>query len=156
MKIIISPFSKALRFDIKTPNPKNYPHWKEVVQLLRQQGHHVIQVGLNEEADIGDTERKNNLSLSQLKELLMECDTWCSIDNFFNHFASYYGKRGVVIFGKSDERIYGYPENINLLKDRKYLRWDQFFWWEQTEYNAQVFVDANIVVDAINSVANVN
>jgi hypothetical protein len=50
------------------------------------------------------------------------------------------GKPGIVLWGQSDPLIFGHPENNNLLKDRKYLREKQFWWWEQCDYNAEAFV----------------
>lgn len=152
-RIIISPYSKKLRklkaSDPDKTNPKNYPFWKLVVAKLKTKGYHVIQVGVAGEESIGATEVKLNLSLKELTELLMTCDTWASVDNFFNHFATYNGKRGVVVFGRSDPEIYGYAENINLLKDRSCLRMDQFGLWESDEFRRDVFVDSDVVVEAI-------
>lgn len=155
MKIIISPYSKKLRkFTAGEPdrvNPKNYPYWKEVVSILKDKGIYVIQVGINGEDLIGANETRFNLKLNELKILLLDCDAWASVDNFFNHFATFYKKKGVVVWGRSDPNIYGYSENINLLKDRKYLRSNQFHLWEQDEFNIDAFVSPDIVVSAIQS-----
>jgi ADP-heptose:LPS heptosyltransferase len=149
-KIIISPFSKGLRPPLENqPNPKNFPYWKEVVAELRKRGHYVIQVGAGNEKSIDANEMKMNLRLKDLANLLLESDTWIAVDNFFQHFASHYKKRGVVIFSKSDPNIFGYKENINLLKNRRYLRPDQFQIWEQCEYTAEAFVSPIEVVNSV-------
>jgi hypothetical protein len=70
----------------------------------------------------------------------LECRTWIGVDSFFQHFCWDLGKPGIVIWGQSDPNIFGHPENINLLKDRKYLREKQFWLWEQAEYNEEAFV----------------
>jgi ADP-heptose:LPS heptosyltransferase len=159
-KIIISPYSKKPRKTKPTDpdkiNPKNYPFWNLVVVKLKAKGYHVIQVGVAGEEPIGANEIKSNLSIKDLKELLMSCSTWASVDNFFNHFATYYGKKGVVIFGRSDPEIYGYAQNINLLKDRSCLRVDQFGLWESDEFRRDVFVDSDIVIDAIEKLSEQN
>ena len=152
-KILISPYSRRLRkFNPTDPdkvNPKNYPYWKEVVSKLKEKGYYVIQIGTSGEELIDANETRFNLKLNDLKELLLSSDCWASVDNFFNHFATYYKKRGVVVFGLSDPNIFGYPENINLLKDRKLLRKHQFELWEQVDFDKNVFVDPEVVVSSI-------
>ena len=132
--IIISPYSKKLRNNKE--NPKNYPYWKELILLIEEP---VIQVGIQGEAPLVEDFRQN-LSLNELKDLVLQCRTWISVDSFFQHFAWDIGKYGIVLWGQSDPNIFGHPENINLLKDRKYLREKQFWWWEQCEYNSDAFV----------------
>jgi hypothetical protein len=135
MTIIISPYAQKLR-NGKT-NPKNYPYWKELISEIKEP---IIQVGVEGEEQLVDDFRKN-LLLSELKSLVLnECRTWISVDSFFQHFCWDIKKYGIVIFGQSDPLIFGHPENKNLLKDRKYLRKEQFWLWEQCDYNAEAFV----------------
>lgn len=149
-KIIISPWSKPLRVDDPTRvNPKNYPWWPELVQLLIEQNIECTQVGRAGELAIPGCKTQFGLPLTDLQKLLFSYDSWISVDNFFQHFAHYYGKRGVVLFGKSDPILFGYPENINLLKDRKYLRKDQFGIWESELYDSNVFVHPLDVLRAL-------
>lgn len=146
-KIIISPFAKKLRNGEE--NPKNYPWWQEVVGSLKELGFYIIQIGEENEKLIGADEVFFNKSFSELGELILSCHCWISIDSFLGHFGAYLGKRGVVIFGRSDPNIFGYDSNINLLKDRKYLRQDQFNIWEGLKYEKEVFVSPQEVVDTI-------
>jgi ADP-heptose:LPS heptosyltransferase len=151
-KIIISPYSRRLRGK-DTENPKNYPYWDELVELLTENNYYIIQVGVEGEkrlrGGIGGIEYKFNLPLKELKKLVEECDAWISVDNFFQHFCSLVGKPGIVLFGQSDPLIFGHPENINLLKDRKYLRPDQFNIWEACEQNKEAFVEPRKVLNAV-------
>jgi ADP-heptose:LPS heptosyltransferase len=148
-KIIISPRSRLLRNG--KINPKNFPWWKEVVTALQQDDIYVIQIGetRQNEEQIGANEIVLDLSLNELKNKIEECDAWASVDNFLHHLCSFTSKRGVVIFSLSDPLIFGYPKDINLLKDRKYLRTDQFGIWESAEYNEKAFPPVDIVVNAI-------
>lgn len=140
-KIIISPFSRKLR-NGNSPNPKDFPWWKELIILLKQKDYYIIQIGRTGEEKIdGVDEIQFDLPFNKLKEMLDDCFTFISVDNFFHHFASYYGKKGIVIFGQSDPLIFGSENNINILKDRKYLRQNQFDFWENTKYNEDVFVN---------------
>lgn len=141
--IIISPFAKTMRNG--QPHPKNYPFWEQVIPRIREP---VVQVGVEGERQLVPDFRKN-LSLPDLANLIQQSKTWVSLDSFFQHYCWDIGKPGVVIFGQSDPVIFGHPENINLLKDRKYLREKQFWIWEQAEFNADAFVAPDVVIDAL-------
>ena len=141
--ILISPFSKQLRNGKN--NPKNYPHWKKLISCLILMGEEVVQVGVEGEEQL-TTDFRQNLSLEQLAELVETCKTWISVDSFFQHFCWDLGKPGIVLWGQSDPNIFGHPENINLLKDRKYLRDKQFWMWEQCEYRDDCWVEPEEVI----------
>jgi len=137
MKIIISPYSQKLRNNQE--NPKNYPYWAELINLLHEDGHEILQVGVvGEEPLCGKT--VFDYPLVMLKKKIMEYDTWISVDNFFPHFAQHVGKNGIVLWGKSDPKIFGYENNINLIKNRDNLRTHQYDIWENESYNPDVFV----------------
>jgi ADP-heptose:LPS heptosyltransferase len=138
--IIIAPYAQKLRNGKN--NPKNYPWWPELLSLIDEP---VIQVGVNSEDPLVEDFRKN-LSLEELKTLVIECRTWISVDSFFQHFAWDLNKPGIVLWGQSDPLIFGHPENMNLLKDRKHLREKQFWWWEQCDYNAEAFVKPEEII----------
>jgi ADP-heptose:LPS heptosyltransferase len=143
--IILSPYSKFMRNGEK--HPKNYPYWEEVISKIKEP---IVQVGIEGEFQLVDDFRKN-LPLDQLATLVNECKTWMSCDSFFQHFCWDLGKKGIAIFGQSDPNIFGHPENINLLKDRKYLREKQFWIWEQAEFKEDAFVEPIVVIDALKS-----
>lgn len=141
--IIISPYAKKLREE--KLHPKNYPYWTYVIEKIDEE---IIQIGVEGELQLVKDFRKN-LSLSQLTELVHQCKTWISVDSFFQHFCWELKKSGIVLFGPSDPNIFGHPENINLLKDRKYLRERQYWLWEQCDFDENVFVKSNVVIDAL-------
>jgi hypothetical protein len=132
--IVISPYSKKLRNG--NNNPKNYPWWPELISMINEP---IVQVGIEGETQLVDDFSKN-LSLKELSDLILECRTWISVDSFFQHLAWDIGKPGIVLWGQSDPLIFGHPENTNLLKDRKYLREKQFWWWEQCDYIEDSFM----------------
>ena len=143
--IIISPYSKALKSG-KT-NPKNYPYWKELIRLIDEP---IVQVGIEGEEQLVPDFRKN-LSLKELETLVNECRTWISCDSFFQHFAWDKKKYGIVLWSVSDPLIFGHHENINLLKNRNNLVENQFLWWEDTEHDANKFVNPEIVIESLNA-----
>lgn len=149
--IIISPWSK------RTPNgehcAKNYPFWNEVVSILHGLHFTTIQIGVKDEQLIGCTDVKFNLNHRELLQLLKDNKNWISVDNFFQHFAHYYGFKGTVIFSKSDPNIFGYKENNNLLKNRTFLRKDQFLFWNNEKVDNNSFVSPNEVVNSVITLA---
>jgi ADP-heptose:LPS heptosyltransferase len=140
--IIISPFSKKLRTEEPRENPKNYPHWKELIPLINEP---IIQVGIEGEEQLVPDFRKN-LSLDELSALIKECRTWIGVDSFFQHLCWDLNKPGIVLWGQSDPNIYGHPENTNLLKGREYLMENQFLMWEMVSYRKDCFVSPQEVI----------
>ncbi len=145
--IIISPFAKKMRNG--EPHPKNYPYWNALIKLISDDNHKIVQVGVEGEQQLVSDFRKN-LPLYELSKLVVECKTWISVDSFFQHFAWDLGKRGIVLWGQSDPNIFGHPENVNLLKDKKYLREKQFWMWEQCTFNPDAFVKPEEVFQKLN------
>jgi ADP-heptose:LPS heptosyltransferase len=145
-RVIISPESRPTKLG---ENAKNFHHWALVVKALRDRDINVTQVGLTGEKDIGANRRLNGLSLFELMGQIRECDTWASVDNFFHHMSAYLGKKGVVVFGKSDPQIFGHDKNVNLLKDRSCLRKSQFDVWDNEPFDPSVFPTAEDVAKAI-------
>lgn len=130
-------------------HPKNYPHWPKLVYLLESAGHQLTQLGVEGEGALVEDFRKG-LSYTDLCNLIKEYDTWIGVDTYGQHLAWSVGKRGITIFGQSDPLIFGHEENINLLKDRKYLRQQQFWLWEQCDADDSVWVTPDQVLTALN------
>ena len=138
--IIIHPYAKPLMNGKQ--NPKNYPHWKELIAQIKEP---IVQVGVEGEEQLVH-EFYKNLPISELRKLIAQCDTWIGVDSFFQHLAWDCGKPGIVLWSVSDPLIFGHPENTNLLKSRDYLAKNQFLWWDFTEYNADAFVSPEEVL----------
>ena len=141
--ILIHPYAKPLMNGKR--NPKNYPYWKELIALIDEP---IIQIGVEGEEQLVDDFRKN-LSLVELRQLVKDCRTWVGVDSFFQHLTWSEGKPGIVLWSVSDPLIFGHAENINLLKDRKYLSTNQFLWWDFTEYNEQAFTYPEEVIKCL-------
>lgn len=149
-QIIICPYARPLRGEHSTRvNPKNYPFFPELITLMRKEGYFVTQVGGTGEAKLVCDDYKLGLPMKQLKELLLATTGWVAVDNFFGHFASYYGKRGITIWGQSDPIIYGYPQNFNLLKSRGWLRDDQYGLWESVPFLKEAFIEPEYVLEKV-------
>ena len=127
MKILIS------RGNIQ--NAKSYPFWDELILLLKN--HEIKEI-------------KGILPEHEIIDLVNWSDEWISIDSFLPHLCAYHKlKRGIVLWGKSDPELFGYQHNVNLLKDRKYLRPDQFSYWTGVVHNTDDFVSAQVVASVI-------
>lgn len=124
MKILIVPGN--------VHNAKSYPYWDELLELIKDHEIRKIQGILTEQ---------------EIIDLVNWCDIFISIDSFLPHLAHYHKlKRGVVIWGKSDPKIFGYEENINLIKDINHLRSEQFKWWIDEPHDPKVFVSPEEIV----------
>jgi len=146
-KIIISPFSKPMRNN--SAHPKNYPYWKELISILKEKGHYIIQIGTGNE-EVLTEDFRFNLSFKELRDLSRSVDLFISVDNFFPHLVNHYsGCKGIVIFSQSDPNIFGYKQNINILKDKKYLREKQFWMWEQCNFVKDSFVFPEIIANQV-------
>lgn len=152
MRILISPYSAKLPTGNR--NPKNWPYFAELVEMLKYVGHDVFQIGVRgEELVAGIEEFILDLPLNRLRDL--KWDTFVSVDNFWPHYC--YAeklKSGVVIFGQSDPQIFGHLQNINLLKSRDYLRPLQFQHWFDVQHDPAVFVQPGTVMNAVTDILN--
>jgi ADP-heptose:LPS heptosyltransferase len=152
--VVIAPFSSKLHNG--KPNAKNYPYFPELIRLLKNKGYYTIQIGVSGEARLeGVNEFRQNLSFKQLEELVWKDETLLiSVDSFFPHFCHNIGRACIVLWGKSDPNVFGYKENINILKDRKYLRnaHDQFVFWNDVPFDPEVFVKAEEVMRHIENI----
>jgi glycosyltransferase involved in cell wall biosynthesis len=137
--VMIAPFSNKLPTG---ENPKNFPYWPEMVSLMRAAGIYTIQVGIAGEKSIDADEMLFNPSNETLKKFVLGSDSFVSVDTFFQHFAAFHKKRGVVIFSQSDPNIFGHSLHVNILKSREYLRDNQFNLWTQATYNKDTFPTA--------------
>src|SRR4030095_1959806 len=119
MTILFAPFAARAPSLNGKPSPKDYPHAKKLAELWEKE-HNVIQVGGNGDEQVAK-ELRRNLSFEQVGELIKGCDTGICVDSYLQHHFWFAGKRAIVLFGISDPIIFGHPENLNLLGDRKFL-----------------------------------
>jgi hypothetical protein len=154
-RIIINPYSR--RFGNQVMGPKDYPHWKSVIRGLKADGHFLIQIGQTAEnrENLPVDEYAFDYTLAELEKLALSVDTWISVDTFFPHLCHFVGANpGVVIWGKSDPELFGYPEHVHLLRDRKFLRPDPYGYWEIVPFDPQVFVSPDAVVKAVRAIVS--
>jgi hypothetical protein len=146
--VIISPYCRPLRNNKR--NAKNYPWWNEIVSYLTE-SYEVIQIGRKDELMLFKIDQfRYDLPPDKIQYLINSCKFWMSVDNFLPHFCNTFTKKkGIVLFSKSDPNIFGYNHNVNLLKDRSYLRPEQYYIWEDVEYHEEAFIQPEIVMKHI-------
>jgi hypothetical protein len=115
--------------------PKSYPYWDELLALLKD--HEIKEI-------------TGILSEQEIIDLVNWSDTYITVDSFLPHLCNEKKlKPGVVIWGLSDPKLFGFPQNTNLLKGRMYLRPRQFLWWKDVPVNEDAFVKPEVVLEAI-------
>jgi ADP-heptose:LPS heptosyltransferase len=115
---------------------------------LLEKDYEVVQVGGGNDVQIAKDFRPN-LCFEELCDLARASKTGISSDTYLGHLYWYLSRRAIVLFGISDPLIFGHPENLNLLRDRKFLRPRQFDLYYQNEYNHDAFVTPQEVVDSL-------
>jgi len=150
--IMIHCWSKPMRNNSFNPKNCSKSWWEKLCQLLHQNSYIVWQCLQGPEIMIKNCDRhykdKDFWELSDM--IINQCFTWISIDSFMPHLMWYKKKKGIAIWGPSDPEIFGHPENINLLKDKKYLRANQFQTWEESPpFNADAFVTPETVMNEV-------
>lgn len=145
--LVISPFSRAEN------TAKNYPFLIDLIQRIKDNTTlNIIQLGTKNEFKLRNSDIfYTDLSFNEIEELIKNCKVWLSIDNFLQHFINSlnFKKPGIVLWGKSDPEIFGYSQNINILKSKHYLRNDQFNIWHSEPINNDVWYDADTVYNKI-------
>lgn len=117
--IIVHGTGAKLIWDSKTQITPNkdwfHDYWAALVKELAKD-FDVIQVGGKDEAPIENvtTYLMGQTSLRQTAALLANCLTFVAIDSFVGHCGAAVGKRGVVMFGRSNPYIAGHPVNKNI------------------------------------------
>jgi hypothetical protein len=117
------------------PSAKEYPHWDKLVELLSKD---FIVIEVVQEP------------LDRLEALLKVADYVLACDSFLQHFCWSIGVKAHVLWGTSDPLIFGHAENVNILKDRKYVRPNQFDMWENDVPQPEAFVLPEEVMKYIN------
>jgi len=118
--------------------------WNELIPLLNKP---VKQILWGNETKL-NCQHVENPKLEEIEKLLDECETFICIDSFLQHLNHGRNKKkGIVVWSKSDPKIFGWPENINILKYPEKLRSDQFLWWANEKWE-NIFPTSQEVVEA--------
>lgn len=140
--LVISPYSQTRN------HAKSYPHWDELIPLLKKKWNRIIQIGVNGEPPLsGVSEVMYNLPLSQIEKLISECHTWIGVDNFLQHLnnSMVVPVKGTVLWGVSDPKMFGYKYNLNILRDRDFLRPNQIDMWKGVAQVPESFEKPEVV-----------
>lgn len=147
--ILFAPFAEKQPWLNGSPSPKDYPWAKELAELLREDN--LIQVGGNNDEQVAPDFRRN-LSFTELGELIKESRTAICVDSYLQHYYWYMDKPAIVLWGISDPIIFGHTLHMNLLKDRKYLRGNQFDLYYENQINLEAFVKPEEVMRVLSEI----
>ena len=89
-------------------------------------GYNLIQIGIGNEKKLSGCKHCFDMNLPGMEALLKDTGYFISVDNFLHHAAHTLGVSGIVLWGPSDPEIFGYRDQVNMIKDRALLRPDQF------------------------------
>jgi ADP-heptose:LPS heptosyltransferase len=92
-----------------------------------------------------------NQSEEQILEVCAASNHIVAVDSFLPHLLAPSKRQIIVLWSKSDPNLFGYPWNINLLKDRKYLRPDQMGIWDTCDYDNDAFIDPEVLIKILNT-----
>lgn len=154
-KVLVAPFSKPIPVENGWgASPKDYPWWTDLISILNQTGlYEFHQLSIREQPRIaGMAQYHDNLPYGKIVELINDCDFFISIDTFLPHIAQLYKKRGFVIWGMGHPRFFGYMQNINILKDEKYVRPNDHTWgvWIDVKPQLECWHTPDIIANIIN------
>lgn len=149
MIVVISPYSQKLTSG--KHNPKNYPYWQEVIDGIKEKHDcTIIQIGGKDEEKLKNIDvYEFGAPLKKIEAMIKSCDFFLSVDNFLPHLAHHKKKKGIVVWGYSDPKIFGYSENINILKSRDHLRKWQFQTWNEIDFNDSIFPPSDVILNEI-------
>ena len=146
MRLVVAPYS--------TPAPpKSYPWWDEVLSQLDSE---IIQLGIPGEQRLECASQFiQGWPLAKIRPIIQDADGWLSVDTWLPHFCWTERLRaGVVLWSVSDPLIFGHAENLNILKDRAYLRPLQYKDWRGEAYNEDAFERPEVVVERVRQFFN--
>ena len=145
--ILFAPYSARSPSLNGQSSPKDYPHARQLAELL-EKDYELVQVGGNGDEQVAKDFRPN-LSFNDLGKLIDASQTGICVDSYLQHYYWYRDRKAIVLFGISDPLIFGHSENLNLLVDRGFLRPNQFDLYYLNQYNPEAFVSPEEVLAAL-------
>lgn len=145
--ILYAPFAARMPQLNGTGSPKSYPFAKALAEIIVPR-HTLIQLGGEEDEQLIPDFRKN-LSFDEVGELISTCDTAICVDSYLQHHCWYLNKKAIVLWGISDPLIFGHQLHLNLLKDRSFLRPNQFDLYYSNEHRPEAFIGPDEVLKAL-------
>jgi len=153
LKVLIHSQAKSCKDG--SVSPKDYPYFDELIEKIKNNFENVEINQLGSPKDKKLNKINNyyfDVNLQDIKNLINEHDLWISVDSFLPHYCNCYNlKNGFVIYTVSDPLIFGYKNNINLIKDRKYIRDRKiiFIYYKKEDFNKNAFIDYNMIFEKI-------
>lgn len=152
-RILIHPEAKSCKDG--SISPKNYPYFNELIEKIKNnfKDIEINQLGNSKDKKLNQINNYYfDIDLQDIENLIDEHDLWISIDSFLPHYCDCYKlKNGIVIYTVSNPDIFGYKSNINLIKNKKFIRNRNkiFIYYNKEDYNENAFIDYNKIYEKI-------
>ena len=144
MKILIHP--SPARLENNQQSAKFFPisWWDKVITAFPKTTFY--QIGTRGDEIVNNCITKFGLSEPEIIKLAKECDFVVATESFLPHLLHPYNIPCIVLFSRSDPEIFGYKENINLIKDRKYIREDIYGKWITCPVIPEAYIEPEILI----------
>ncbi|MBU1031099.1 MAG: glycosyltransferase family 9 protein [Nanoarchaeota archaeon] len=119
-KKIISKYKNPIVIQITSKCCKNqeWPlkYWHKLIKSLPN--HTFIQIGLENEPQIkGAVDLRGKTNIREAIAILKYSKLFVGVDSFLAHATNAVNVKGIILFGPSTEKVWGYKNNINLNKN---------------------------------------
>ena len=103
---------------------KNWPDdcWEELVKLLSEAGHNVVQIGNPKERPIAGATKLDTPSIRHAAAVQKFSKLFIGVDSIFNHTSQAVGKKSVILWGSTHPCGSGYDQNVNLVNGQVWTR----------------------------------
>ena len=159
MRILIQPYAAKINVvkdgqvvghTISAKTPKYWREFMGVVHALKPDWE-FMQIGAPDDERLPHCKFFTPKIPIESSHLIDATDTWVCPDTWLQHQATE-TKKGVVIWSRSDPKLFGYESNINLLADEKYLRAAQWATWHDVDYIEEAFLPYEEVISALKKI----
>jgi hypothetical protein len=131
---------------------KTYPFWNILIDNLKEAGYKVVQFKFKNEPSYNNVDEVITPSFPTIVELLKDPDSYLiSNDSFIPHLLNVYlpTKKNFVLFGCTNPDIYGYSQNINILKSKSFLVENQFTVLKDLQPNKNMWIEPIFILEII-------
>ncbi len=103
---------------------KNWPddRWEELVKLLKEAGHNVVQIGNPKESTIKGAVKLDTPSIRHAVAVQKFSKLFIGVDSIFNHTSQAVGKKSVILWGSTHPCGSGYDQNVNMVNGQVWTR----------------------------------
>jgi hypothetical protein len=140
------------------PHAKAYPWWDNLTAQLNEAFPDIklYSIGIKGDEPISGCIAMWNKSLKDIFNFTKDAVTFITIDSFLQHLMAPMKKQGIVLWGLSDPKLFGYKWNKNLFINENYFRPNQWDIWPGEKWIEGCWVAPSDVVKAVGDILKNN